>query len=115
MLPTGDPERWVQVDVDFLDAGGGEVGEPWTRRFGQTWEWWPEPKKLGDTRLLPQEVRSYEIPAPAGAVKAVVSASSHRISEETANYHHLGDYPRSLDTHRLEVTPDGVTGGVIAP
>ena len=99
-LPTGDPERWVQLDVRFVDADGLEV-QAWTERIGQTWEWWPEVRKLGDNRLDPREERVYSLPIPEGAVGATVQASSHRMTTETAEYHHLGDYPTFIVTHTL--------------
>lgn len=99
-LPTGDPERWVQLDVRFVDAQGDEV-QVWSERIGQTWEWWPEVKKLGDNRLSPREQRVYSVPVPVGAVGATIQASSHRMTEETVEYHHLGDYPVSVVTHTL--------------
>lgn len=102
MLPTGDPERWVQVDVRFLGPDG-PVGEPWQQRFGQTWEWTTPPRKVADNRLKPRETRTERVPVPEGAVRAEVVGSAHRISEENAAYHHLGDYPRSVETHRLDV------------
>ncbi len=111
LLPTGDPERWVQVDVAFMDASGAPVGEPWQARIGQRWEWWPEPKKLGDDRLAPGQSRTEELVVPGGAVAARVTASSHRMTAEAAGYHDLDDYPLSVVTHRLRVTPDGATGG----
>ncbi len=94
MLPTGDPERWVQVDVRFEDAKGAAVGEPWSTRIGQRWEWSPEPRKLGDNRLKPRETRTERVSAPGEAVRAVIEAANHRITVETAAYHHLDGYPR---------------------
>jgi len=101
-LPSGDPERWVQLDVVFVDAGGDEVGR-WSERIGQSWEWWPEVKKLGDNRLEPKESRSHAVPVPATAVGARVEASSHRMTEEAIEFHDLEGYPVSIVTHRLEV------------
>lgn len=106
MLPSGDPERWVQVDLVFTDAGGAEVGS-WSHRIGQRWTWNPEPKKEDDNRLAPDESRTVQVPAPAKAVSAVVRASSHRMSEETANYHHLTDYPRMVQTHEVVLDRSG--------
>jgi len=101
-LPTGDPERWVQVDVQFF-AGGTAIGTPWSHRMGQTWEWTAPPRKLADNRLAPRESRVQRVAIPPGATRAVVVAASHRISAEVATHHRLGDYPRSIETHRLEV------------
>lgn len=102
-LPSGDPERWVQIDVRFVDAAGGPVGEPWSYRIGQEWEWHPLPKKLGENRLKAGEARSLEIGIPAGAARAEVSASNHRMTKKIADYHDLGEYPLSVPTHRFEV------------
>jgi len=104
-LPSGDPERWVQIDVVFVDADGGSVGTPWTARIGQEWVWYPVPEKRSDNRLAPREERSYSIATPAGATEARVEAWSHRMSEEAAAYHHLEDYPRSIRTHQLTLKP----------
>ena len=68
------------------------------------WTWWPLPEKQSDNRLAPREARTWPLAVPDGAVGAVVTASSHRITEDTAVFHHLGDYPRSLVTHTLNVT-----------
>ena len=104
-LPTGDPERWVQVDVNFQNSDGVAVSPTWSQRIGQTWKWWPEPVKLGDNRLEPREARTHEVPIPAGAVVAVLTATSHRMTAELARYHHLEDYPLSLVTHEIRVLP----------
>ncbi|MFT7520321.1 MAG: hypothetical protein ACI9MC_002466 [Kiritimatiellia bacterium] len=102
-LPTGDPERWVQLSVTFKGADGGTIGEPWTLRMGQEWEWHPKPRKLGDTRLQPGETRELHVAAPEGAITAQVLASSHRMSAQNAEFHHLGDYPLSIGTHEMDI------------
>ena len=101
-LPTGDPERWVQVRTVFQDAEGRPIGAH-EERFGQRWEWEPLPRRLDDTRLAAgaTAIRRYAI--PRGAASAVIEASSHRMTVETAAYHHLDDYPISLVTQRLEL------------
>jgi hypothetical protein len=103
LLPTGDPERWIQIDAWFVDGAGNPLGERWSLKIGQQWEWYPEVKKLGDTRLNPKESRSWFVAVPAGAVSATIEASSNRLTEETALYHGLLDYPRTLPTHHLTV------------
>jgi hypothetical protein len=108
MLPTGDPERWVQVDVSFHSEDGVPVGEPSQYRIGQQWTWHPVPEKVADNRLAPRASRTERLPIPAGAVEARIEASSHRMTDETAAYHGLEDYPRSVVTHRMTVNPLGV-------
>ncbi|HHO52753.1 MAG TPA: hypothetical protein ENK18_18225 [Deltaproteobacteria bacterium] len=103
LLPTGDPERWIQIDVTFTDASGGTVGSPFQHRIGQIWEWSTPPRKRSDNRLAPREVRRLSVAIPAGASQASIEASSHRISEDNAGYHGLDGYPRSVGTHHLEV------------
>jgi len=90
------------VDVAFLGADG-PVGEPFSARIGQTWEWWPAPNKLGDNRLDPGEFRTWPVAIPAGAQQAQVTASSHRMTPETAQHHDLADYPLSVVTAELTV------------
>lgn len=103
MLPTGDPERWVQVDVQFLGADGEAVGEPWQHRMGQVWEWEP-PRKLSDNRLGPRQTRELRVGVPSGATIAEVVVSSHRMKPDVAEYHDLaGVYPLSVETDRFEV------------
>ncbi len=105
-LPTGDPERWVQITLRFADATGAALGEPWTARIGQEWSWHPVAQKLGDNRLAPRETRAWTLDAPAGAVEATITGSSHRMSEETARWHGLADYPTSRVTHTITLRPD---------
>ena len=102
LLPTGDPERFILVDVEFSDRGGRPQGEARSERIGQTWKWWPTPEKLADNRLKPLEAKELRIPRPPGAHLWSVVASSHRIGEEAVTFHHLEGYPASRVTHRLE-------------
>lgn len=102
-IPSGDPERWIQIDVRFTDAAGQPVGDAWQQRIQQTWAWEVPPRKVDDNRLAPREWRDATVPVPEGATQAHVEASNHRISAENAAYHHLGDYPRSVVTHDLVI------------
>ena len=112
MLPTGDPERFILVEVSFLDRGGRRIGEPHRERIGQTWEWWPEPRKLADNRLAPLEVRELRLSRPPGAIQWILVAASHRISAEALEYHGLDGYPASRVTHRRHGDfPTGSGGG----
>ncbi len=115
-LPTGDPERHIQVEVTFADVSGQALGEALRIRIGQTWEWWPEPRKLADNRLSPLEERLETIARPPGATSWTLVASSHRISREALEYHDLGDYPAARVTHRLggELDrPEPIPGGPV--
>ncbi|MCP4204298.1 MAG: hypothetical protein GY769_20475 [bacterium] len=101
LLPTGDPERFILVQVEFFDVEGRMLGEARLERIGQVWEWWPAPRKLADNRLAPFEVREVRIPRPPAAHGWSLVASSHRISAEALKYHDLRGYPASRVTHEL--------------
>jgi len=111
LIPTGDPERWIQIEVEFLGEDGEPLGEPWTYRIGQVWEWSTPPVKRSDNRLAPREARTLDVAIPTGAAKVLVRASSHRISEENAEYHGLlGRYPLSVSTHETELIINPTAG-----
>ncbi|HKW99199.1 MAG TPA: multiheme c-type cytochrome [Bryobacteraceae bacterium] len=105
LLPTGDPERFIRVEVIAL-AAGKPVGTQ-SLRIGQKWEWWPKARKLGDNRLQPLEerVETVELPAPkATAVRVVVY--NCRLTQENARYHNLiGRYPLEAKVLELEARP----------
>jgi hypothetical protein len=99
MLPTGDVERFLTIDLEGVLPDGATFGKQ-TYRIGQQWEWYPEVKQLDDNRLRPQESRTqtydFELPRTKGAVEFRATATHHRISVENAKYHDLlGKYPLS--------------------
>lgn len=100
LLPTGDPERKVIVDLVFQSATGDISTEQWV--FGQEWTWSP-PTKHGDTRIAPRETRSFRVPIPDGAERAVLTATNQRMSEENRAYHHLDGYPIRVGIARVEL------------
>ena len=109
MLPTGDVERFITVEVEGLTSDG-TVFDSQSVRIGQHWQWYPEVKKISDNRLRPQEKREHRIairlPETPGPVVFRASAVHHRLSEENAAYHGLlGRYPLSapIGTKQIEV------------
>ena len=93
MLPTGDPERFIRVDLAMVASGKIIVTQ--SLRIGQRWQWWPKAKKLGDNRLKPLEVRQEYIEFRSAQPATLrVSVSNCRLSEQNARYHNLvGRYP----------------------
>ena len=94
MLPTGDPERYLEVHATVRGADGAPLAaEAW--RIGQVWEWWPVARRVSDNRLSAGEVRTLTLPfvMPAGAVTAELTVEHVRISPENHAYHALGAYP----------------------
>lgn len=98
-LPTGDPERFITVDLALTDAQGRALAatQEW---IGSKYQWWPTTRLLSDNRLAPRETRTltlrYEGDVPPGPLSLRVVATKHRMSEEAARYHDLlGRYPIS--------------------
>lgn len=106
-LPSGDPERILYIDAQFLDATGALLNKDAPRKrvatFRQHWQWHPAPKKLSDNRLAPEEERAFTVEAPLGAAKAKIEVVHERMGAEAAKYHGLvGRYPLAQVTHALE-------------
>lgn len=59
-IPTGDPERFLDIRVKLYDARGKQIGEK-NERIGQTWQWSPEARKLADNRIHPAEKREIRL------------------------------------------------------
>src|SRR5579864_6034680 len=103
LLPTGDPERFVRVDVTLMAAGNGI--ETKSLRIGQKWEWWPKARKLDDNRVqaLGQRMETIAFQSP-GASAVRVAVYNCRLTEQNARYHSLiGRYP--LESRVLELPP----------
>ncbi|RMD94440.1 MAG: hypothetical protein D6814_14530, partial [Calditrichaeota bacterium] len=49
-LPTGDPERFITLTMQFLDRKGSVLKEH-TERIGETWEWYPVARKIADNSI----------------------------------------------------------------
>jgi len=103
MLPTGDPERFIRVELT-LSAAGQEIGAQ-TLRIGQRWEWWPKARKLSDNRLKPLEERIETVRFDGEAERPFaveVRVVNVRIAQEAAEYHDLtGKYPTQVEVQRF--------------
>lgn len=90
-LPTGDPERYLEVHLRAKDEAGVVFAER-VEKIGIEYQWYPEIKKLSENRLAPKEKRRYTLSftAPAkGKVTVEVEASRWRISPKNLAYHQL--------------------------
>jgi hypothetical protein len=91
MLPTGDPERFLLVQLEARTADGTRLAAR-TERIGTVYEWYPKARKLADNRLAPKETRTYDLKLdalPKGKVQLILRASRWRINEENLKYHKL--------------------------
>jgi hypothetical protein len=101
-VPTGDPERHLIVRVTATDSTGTVLATA-EERIGQTWEWWPVAILKADNRLSPGERRAVALPfvvPPDGEVRIDAVVEHVRISDENAEFHALGDYPRRREVAR---------------
>ena len=102
LLPTGDPERFITVDVTAKDASGAVLATT-SERIGAVFQWTPPIKMLSNNRLEPKESRllPLELTAPAsGAVTLEVKASKWRINAENLAWHDLeGKYVPGREFH----------------
>lgn len=107
-VPTGDVERFVEVEASLLRTGGDPIATERVR-FGERWEWWPVAKKLADERLAPGSSRTMRlrgrVPRDSGAgdVILTVTVTNHRITDSNAAVSRLGiGYPRRATVARHE-------------
>lgn len=95
-IPTGDPERFILIKMNFKDEND-TVMKSVVYRIGEEWEWYPEAKKISDNNLLPGEERPFDFNYKAlekGTIKLEVIVEKHRLNEESAAYNKLTDqYP----------------------
>ncbi len=86
-VPTGDPERFVEIRLRALDAHGKTIAEK-TERVGQTWQWTPVARKIGDNRILPGEKREIRFTlSSATEIHSIVLEARHvRLTAENARY-----------------------------
>ena len=93
-MPTGDPERYLELTVSARDATGVVIAVE-QLRIGQVWEWWPVAQKVSDNRLAPGESMTLSLLLPSLERPVTVEASlDHvRISPTNAQYHDLESHP----------------------
>ncbi|WCL50285.1 multiheme c-type cytochrome [Leptospira sp. GIMC2001] len=84
-LPTGDPERAIEISLQLRDAKGNILGKD-TIRIGQVWEWWPKAKLNDDNRLAPMEKRNLTILLPYDLENISKSKTSIQENRETDSF-----------------------------
>ena len=105
-MPTGDPERHVDVDV-VVRRGNKIVGRTWTR-IGSRYRWWPEIELLADTRIPPGEKRVLIVAVPSSGTLEIVGTKA-RMYEDAFQYHQLeGQYVRARQFFRKVITTDAL-------
>jgi len=105
MLPTGDPERAVLIELAAISAAGDTLARA-EHRIAQRYQWTPVVKKVADDRLAPggRAAVTLRYRVPRGAYRLVARAVNERISDANADYHRLpASYPRRAEVARVEI------------
>jgi hypothetical protein len=96
-LPTGDPERFYLIKLRWLDLNSDSAIQEDLHRIGETWEWYPEAKKIADNNMNPKESRIFTttlVPDLPGQYRMLTEVTKHRMDKKTAAYNKLTDeYP----------------------
>jgi len=104
-VPTGDPERFFEISFIVRD-GAGTILATKTGRIGETWEWYPEAKKIADNNLLPNEERDFDFsyrPLEKEKLYFSVNVTKHRLNKESAEYNKLtAKYPLFITVFEKE-------------
>lgn len=98
-VPTGDPERFITIQMTITDSIGRTI-QGRNFRIGEQWKWYPEAQKIHDNNLQPLESRNYKLKQVwdrPGNYHLAIEITKHRMSEENAKHHGLlGHYPLSI-------------------
>ena len=99
-VPTGDPERYLLVRAEALDAQGRVVAQT-ELRIGTVYDWTPPPHLVSDNRVAPGQERVASLGAARGAVEVRVLGDKFRIGQAAFDYHDLaGRYVAGRGFHR---------------
>ncbi|NOY91554.1 MAG: hypothetical protein GXP55_10160 [Deltaproteobacteria bacterium] len=99
-VPTGDPERYVLVTAEALDARGRTLNRV-TLRIGTVYDWSPPAHVVSDNRLAPGEEASASLGRVPEAASVRILGQKFRIGQEAFDYHDLeGRYVAGRVFHR---------------
>lgn len=107
-LTSGDPERYVGVEVVVEDARGGQRVLD-RRRLGQQWDWGStDPirlaRRVADTRLPAGKARSWSLELPPETVRIHVRAAHVRLSPANARHMKVTEIPPEVKEMAPEAT-----------
>lgn len=86
-LPTGDPERHIDVEAVVRTPDGERVTRA-KQRIASKYEWWPEIEKQYDNRLDPKQHLDFELHVPADLERVAVDVRAHKYRMYTEAYEH---------------------------
>lgn len=101
-MPTGDPERHIDVFARATSADGSELGHA-RDRIASRYQWWPTIELEYDNRIPPLGHHDIllEVPSDADTFHVTLEADKFRMYEEAFEHHDLeGEYVRGRNFHR---------------
>jgi hypothetical protein len=101
-MPTGDPERHIDVVVEAADADG-EVLASTKDRIASRYQWWPTIELEYDNRIPPMEHHDIllEVPGAPDDFEVSIRGDKYRMYEEAFEHHDLeGEYVRGRNFHK---------------
>jgi len=90
-LPTGDPERHLDIEAVVRTPDGERVTRA-KQRIASKYEWWPEIDKQYDNRLDPKQHVDVELHVPKELERFSVDIRAHKYRM----------YPEAFEHHELE-------------
>jgi hypothetical protein len=103
-VPSGDPERFILINFEIFDDKNTLISSK-KYRIGEEWQWYPTAKKLSDNNMNPGEERVYgfNTKLKKGNYDLKISATKHRLNEESARYNKLGkNYPLFIEIYKKD-------------
>lgn len=117
-IPTGNVDIFISVDMYVVDSQGRILKSDQVR-IGEEWEWWPEAKRLRENKLRPLETRphkfKYTMPNNSSPLWFVVLVRNTRMTQQTADYLNIDNYPISAVVGRFERALNKAATGRSAP
>lgn len=105
-MPTGDPERHIDVVIEAKDADG-EVVATTRDRIASRYQWWPTIELEYDNRIAPLEHHDIllEVPGQPDSFEVNIRADKYRMYQEAFEHHDLeGEYVRGRNFHKSKWT-----------
>lgn len=85
-VPSGDPERFLRLELLFLDETNRELDKK-VSIIGQTWKWNPQAELVSENRLRPKEKRTWKEKILSDLVTQIIFRIYHvKLKETTSNY-----------------------------
>jgi len=85
-VPSGDPERFLKIELSFFDHDGKLIATK-EDRIGQIWQWDPQAKLVSENRLRPMEIRTLTSNIPSQMADKVVFRIYHvKLKDQTSDY-----------------------------